>query len=114
MASQYGKMDWGVAQDPEHEDESDEDAELLELLGNGRTTASKPVILAKLFGGQDKHPSWPFPAEVNAESELMQALAEVDEDKCPHDGAVEILSEDKYIEWGSQEVRGDLSKLQIL
>ena len=48
--------------------------------------------------GQDKHPSCPLTAEVNAESELMQALAEIDEDKCSDDGAVEILSEDKYVE----------------
>jgi hypothetical protein len=34
----------------------------------------------------------------NAESELMQALAEVDEDEHPDDGAVEILSEDEYAE----------------
>jgi hypothetical protein len=61
-------------------------------------------MLPKLFRGQDKHPSCPLPAEVNAESELMQTLAEVDEDKCPNDRAVEILSEDKYIEWGGQEV----------
>ena len=64
---------------------------------SGRATASKPVTLTKLFGGQDKHSLWPLPAEVNAELELMH-MAEVDEDKCPHDRAVEILSEDKYIE----------------
>ena len=37
-------------------------------------------------------------------------LAEVDEDEHFNDGVVEILLEDKYIEWGLQ---GDLSKLQI-
>ena len=50
-------MRWiGAAQDAEHEDESVEDAELPELLGNGHTTTLKPVTLAKFFGGQDKCP----------------------------------------------------------
>jgi len=87
----------GAARDAEHEDESDEDAELPELLGNGRATAWKPVTLAKLFGGQNKRPSRLLPAEIDAESELMQALAEIDEDERPDDGAVEIHSDDEYI-----------------
>jgi hypothetical protein len=41
---------------------------------------------------------WLLPVEINAESELMQVLAEIDEDECPDDGAVEILLEDEYIE----------------
>lgn len=70
---------------------------VMKMLGNGCTTASKPVMLAKLFRGQDNlnHPLWPLPVEVNAKLELMQELAEVDEDKCTDDGAVEIISEDK-------------------
>jgi hypothetical protein len=55
------------------------------------------VTLTKLFRGQKECPSWLLPAEIDAESELMQALAEVDKDKCPNDGAVEIASEDEYI-----------------
>ena len=74
----------GAAWDAEHEDESDEDAELPELLGNGHATAWKPVALAKLFGGQNEHP-------------LQLLPAEIDEDKCPDDGVVEIHSDDKYI-----------------
>ena len=58
----------------------------------------KSVTLAKLFGGQNKCPSRLLPAEIDAESELMQALAEIDEDECPNDGEVEILSEDEYVE----------------
>jgi hypothetical protein len=88
----------GAARDAEREDESDEGAELPELLGNGRATAWKPVTLTKLFGGQKEHPSQLVPAEIDAESELMQALAEVDEDERLDDGAVEIPSEDEYIE----------------
>jgi hypothetical protein len=61
-------------------------------------TAWKPVTLTKLFRGLDKCPLWLLPAEINAESELMQALAEIDEDECPDDAEVEILLEDEYIE----------------
>jgi len=78
--------------DAEREDKSDEDAELPELLGNGRATAWKSVTLAKLFEGQNEHPSRLLPAEIDAESELMQALVEIDEDERPDDGAVEIHS----------------------
>jgi hypothetical protein len=46
----------------------------------------------------DTRKMWLLPAEINAESELMQALAEIDEDECPDDGAVEILLEDEYVE----------------
>ena len=52
----------------------------------------------KLFGGQNKHPSQLLPVEIDAESELMQALAEVDDDEQLDDGAVDILSEDEYAE----------------
>ena len=88
----------GAAWDAECEDENREDPELPELLGNGHTAVWKPVTLAKLFGGQNKRPSQLLPAEIDAESELMQALAEVEEDEHPDDGAVEILSEDEYAE----------------
>ena len=52
-------------------------------------------MLTKLFGGQKEHPSQLLRAEI--ESELMQALAEVDEDEPPDNGAMdsEIPSEDE-------------------
>ena len=37
---------------------------------------------------------WLLPAEIDAELELMQALAEVDKDEHPNAWVVEILSED--------------------
>ena len=52
-----------------------------------------------------KTPQFWIYAEIDAESELMQALAEVDEDERPDDGAVEIASEDEYIEWGGPPIR---------
>ena len=87
----------GAARDAECEDENNEDAELPEVLGNGRTAAWKPVMLAKLFGGQNKCPSQQLPVEIDAESDLMEALANIDENKHPDDGAVEIPSEDEYV-----------------
>ena len=88
----------GVAWDAGCEDENNEDAKLPALLRNGCTTAWKPITLVKLFGGQNKHPLQLLPVEIDAESELMQALAEVDEDEQLDVGAVEILSEDEYTE----------------
>jgi len=80
----------GAAWDAKCENESNKDAELLEPLGNYRATAWKSVTLAKLFGGQNERPSRMLPAEVDAESKLMQALAEIDEDEHPNDREVEI------------------------
>jgi hypothetical protein len=45
----------------------------------------------------DESISWLESAVIDAESELMQALAEIDEDKHPDDGVVEIHSDKKYI-----------------
>ena len=86
------------ARDAKREDTSNEDAELLEPLRNCCTTAWKSVTLTKLFGCQNKCPSLLLRAEIDAESELMQALAEIDKDEHPDDGKVEILSEDEYVE----------------
>jgi hypothetical protein len=57
---------------------------------------------SKLFGGQSKHLLPLVPADIDAESALMQALAEVEaeayKDTRPDDdGAVEIVSENEYI-----------------
>ena len=54
-------------------------------------------MLTKLFGGQKECPSQLLRAEIDIESELMQALAEVDEDEPPDNGAMdsEIPSEDE-------------------
>ena len=80
----------GVALDAGREDENNEDAKLPALLRNGCTAAWKPITLAKLFEGQNKCPLQLLPVEIDAESELMQALAEVDEDEQLNDGAVDL------------------------
>lgn len=81
-----------------------------EVVSNTRATAWKPVTLTMLFGGQSKRPSLLAPAEVDAESALMQALAEVaaeeEEDERPDDGGIEIQSEDEYAEQGGRRPYG--------
>jgi hypothetical protein len=49
-----------------------------------------------LFGGQKQPPSRLVPAEIDAESALMQALAEAKEDLRPDDGEVEIPSNEEH------------------
>jgi hypothetical protein len=49
--------------------------------------------LATLFGGQKQQLSHIPPKEIDAEAELMQALAELDEEENWDDGAIEIPSE---------------------
>jgi hypothetical protein len=43
------------------------------------------LTLATLFGGQKEWLSHLLPREINVEAELMQALAELDEDENPDD-----------------------------
>ena len=57
------------------------------------------MTFATLFGGQKEWLSHLLPREINIdlEAELMQALAELDEDENPDDDdAIEIPSKDKY------------------
>jgi hypothetical protein len=60
--------------------EEDEEDEVIPA-GNDRALKWKPTTLAVLFGGQIERPSQVSAAEVDAESELMQALAEAEEDE---------------------------------
>ena len=56
----------------------------------------KPATLAILFNGQKKPPSWLSPTKIDVKLALMQALAEVEEDKWPDDGEIEIPSDEEY------------------
>lgn len=60
------------------------------------------LIKKERFGGQSERASLLVPAEIDAESALMQSLAEVtveeEEDKYLDDGEIEIQSEEEYIE----------------
>ena len=62
----------------------------------------KDVSVTKRNWPKSQHPSPLAPTEIDAESTLMQALAEVaaeeEEDERPDNGEIEILSEDEYVE----------------
>jgi len=51
------------------------------------------------FSSQKQPPSWLSPTEIDAESALMQSLAEVEEDEQLDDGVIEILSGEEYNGW---------------
>jgi len=56
----------------------------------------KQTTLAVLFGGQKQPPSQLMPTEIDAESALIQALAEAQESLWPDDGEVKIPSDEEY------------------
>jgi hypothetical protein len=86
----------GEARAAELEEDSDSEDDM-ELSGANRcTTKWKPITLVILFGSQKPPPSRLLPEEIDAESELMQALAEIEEDEQPDDGAVEINSDEEF------------------
>jgi hypothetical protein len=78
------------------EDFDSEDDAISAEVSNVRITKWKPVTLANLFGGCDLISSRPVSTEINAEAALMEALAEVQEDERPDDGAVEVGSDEEY------------------
>jgi hypothetical protein len=77
--------------------EEDQDDDDITLVGNDRASKWKQTTLAVLFGGQKERPSRLSPAEVDAESVLMEALAEAEEDGRLDDGEVEIDSDDEFV-----------------
>ena len=46
-----------------------------------------------------EHPSWLLPKEIDTESALIQALADLEEDKWLDGGAMEIDSDKEYCTW---------------
>ena len=78
-------------------DDSDDDEPLVPAtIRNDRGLKYRPLTLATLFGGQKERLSRSLPREIDAEAELMQALAELEEEENLDDGAIEIPSEDEY------------------
>jgi hypothetical protein len=65
-------------------------------VSNTRITKWKPVSLANLFSGCEPLLLRPPSTEIDAEAALMEALAEVEEDEWPDDGAVEVGSNEEY------------------
>jgi hypothetical protein len=83
-------------------EESDGSEEREDVVANDRQCGNttwkwKPLTLALLFGGEKPPRSRLSPAEVDAESGLMEALAELEEDERPDDGEVEIPSDEEFI-----------------
>ena len=90
---------FGEAQAAELAEDSSDEGEMEEFVVNDHNSCIlkwKPITLAVLFGGQKQLPSWLIPAEIDAESALMQALAEAEEDLPPDDGEIEFLSDEEY------------------
>jgi hypothetical protein len=67
-----------------------------DLESDCHTTKWKSITLAILFGGQKQPPLQLLQEEIDAELELMQALAEVEEDERPDNGVVEIDSDEEF------------------
>lgn len=86
----------------EHVDDSDSDEELrtplLQPSVPSITRRSPPFTstLAKLFGGLPKRARVSIRV-VDEEAELMEALAEAEEDEIPDDGGIEIDSDEEYV-----------------
>jgi hypothetical protein len=81
---------------------SDDDEEREDVVVNDRQRRNtawkwKPLALALLFGGEKPPRSRLPPEEVDAESRLMEALAELEEDERPDDGEVEIPSDEEFV-----------------
>ncbi len=93
------------AQDAHAEDSDEDDADLpshILPLHPPLPSASRPSkpfssTLAKLFKGLPKRARASH-AAVNEEAELMEALANAEEEETPDDGAIEIASDEDYIE----------------
>ena len=56
----------------------------------------KPTTLTVHFGSQKEHPSQLLPKEIDTESALMQALADLEEDEWLDDGTMEIDSDEEF------------------
>ena len=77
--------------------EEDQDNNNITLVSHDCASKLKQTMLAVLFSGQKECASQFSPAEVDAESVLMEALAEAEEDKQLDDGEVEIDSDDEFV-----------------
>ena len=86
-------------QDEEEAEKLDERDEVLQGLETRCHTSTKwkHISLKTLFGGTKPVPMHLLQTmEEEEEAAMMQAMAEVDEDKRPDDGEMEIPSEDEY------------------
>ena len=79
-------------------DSHDEDG-MEDLVAVDCASTWKPTTLAVLFSSQKECPSWLLPEEIDTESALIQALADLEEDKWLDGGAMEIDSDKEYCTW---------------
>jgi hypothetical protein len=86
----------GDARAAELAEDSDDEDGTEDLVAADRASKWKPTTLAVLFGGQKERPSRLLPEEIDAESALMQALADLEEDERLDDGAMEIDSDEEF------------------
>ena len=86
----------GDARAAELTEDSDDEDGMEDLVAADRASTWKPMTLAVLFSSQKEHPSQLLPEEIDAESALMQALADLEEDKWLDDGAMEIDSDEEF------------------
>ena len=92
----------GEARDAELKEESDDNMEVVMVVNDWQCRNAawrwKPLTLALLFGGEKPPQSRLPPEEIDAaESWLMEALAELEEDEWPDDGEVEIPSDEEFL-----------------
>ena len=59
-----------------------------DLVAADHASKWKPTTLVVLFSGQRECPSWLLPKEIDTESALMQALADLEEDRQLDDGTM--------------------------
>ena len=81
---------------PISELDSDDEDGTEDLVVADHASTWKPMTLAVLFGGQMECLSQLLPEEIDAESALMQALADLEEDKWLDDGTMEIDSDEEF------------------
>ena len=78
------------------DDTDNEDGTVSAEVSNTQITKWKPVLFANLFNGCESILSRPPSTKIDAKAALMEALAEVEEDEWPDDGAVEVGSDEEY------------------
>lgn len=91
----------GAAREADKAEELEYDDDFADDAGAPSTVAWKPITLATLFGGivAAKRKSMRMPAmEVDEEAALMAALADIEEDARLDAGAIEIDSDEEFIQ----------------
>ena len=89
----------GDARAAELAKDSDDEDGMEDLVAADHASKWKPMTLVVLISSQKECPSWLLPKEIDAESALIQALADLEEDKQLDDGTMEIDSDKEFRTW---------------